>query len=113
MFKNKQMQQAAVFYKNDKPEGFGFWFNQDVFPGFDKSLAIGMQEMQEHYAKATKKQRNEMFRNMKSDVAEYAKIKGTASIQDSLCAFLNVWFLEKHNKMPSDEFNGCTFAYET
>lgn len=109
----KKMIHAGVFFNNNHPNGFGFMLNQNVYPNFDKHLEDGMQEVEEYYARATKKQRNEMFREMKQNVKAYIPKKLTASINESMAVFVEVWFLEKHNKIASDEFNGCTFAYDT
>jgi hypothetical protein len=103
---------AAAFYRNDLPEGIGVEFR----PTFGNDLQELMDELLTRQEVAFCKSESEgkadeYFNALLETIHAFARKKDSLSESEAEAVFSAIYILEKHKRIPSDEYNGCVFDY--
>jgi hypothetical protein len=111
----RKLTSLAIFWRNDKPEGFGVEFHD---PEEAQEFAGRLAWAYDMFKAGSKKQREEFLAEVApSQLAEAAKMKNDRSPKGEALFLvkgpMNVFILEQEKRLdPVDNFNGCVFTYE-
>jgi len=109
--------QVSAFYKNTTANGIGITIGD---PDFELQKMFGefVDNYEEDWKSADEKEREEIVKIYFDQLNFFAKLRAEgreAEIKQKeyLLCITNIWFLENHGFLESDEFNGCVFLYGT
>ena len=106
---------ASVFYRNDSRNGIGRTFeaNSELRHGIKESIK-GCKKLWKASKEEERKQIVKSYFKQLDQLAELGAEGKEKEIDQSyyVIALVNVWFLENHGFLESDEYNGCLFTYE-
>ena len=94
----------SIFWENNKPHGFGLTVNNDdgnLQAHFDQIIASYEQNMKPDHLASFLEQIRDAAKHKRSLTPDYV-----------LLLIANMFMLEKHGLITSDEFNGLLFHWE-
>ncbi|CAN5534969.1 hypothetical protein BH11PLA2_BH11PLA2_16120 [soil metagenome] len=103
---------AAAFWRNDKPEGIGVTMRTS-----DDFTAEFMDMMSDTISICDRgwdfeSDKHEVASHLLEQLRELAARKDSLTEEDNWRVIENVYLLEKHGVIPSDEYNGVIFHYD-
>lgn len=101
----------SVFWHNDLPTGLGFTLTDDV--GDLNTILNDLQTSWSamwHQAQLTNSL-PALIDDLRTQLTSISSSKGCLGLEECLIALGNVWVLESHGQMITDEFNGLQLAY--
>lgn len=105
--------QLSVFYRNDRPDGFGFTLLNE-----DANLDFVWATLKENYTLMWREAvvdgtEADLILGLKSQLEAVIRTKGTLTMTDPLLymAIGNVWLLIEIGELAEDDFNGLMYAY--
>jgi hypothetical protein len=103
--------QISAFYKNDHPNGIGITLTEE-FGDLDQFLEIIQTSYKAMWQES--EQNSELptlILELRGQLISLGLKKGDIGIHAGSIVIGNVWLLESHGQMITDEFNGLQLAY--
>ena len=100
---------VEAYYRNDTPTGVGVIIKGEDLSLFDEM----MRDYEVAWAEADASERSEFVRVYFRQLDAWGTIPAQErSEKDNHLSALNIAFLEKHDFLQGDRFNGCRFTYD-
>ncbi len=111
MVMNRSLSSIAVFYRNDAPGGFGLMLMNN-----DGKLMNEFRYKSELYDKAwaesSSSEKSKLIKGYFEQIKWFLAMDQASRPEKwHWQILLNIWFLEKHGHIHSDDFNGLIFTY--
>ncbi len=102
----------GAFYKNDSGGGIGLIVPKDKIE-FIMDLVLDMfEDWESDWLNSNEKDRNKLFANAIGQLEHWGR-KGIWKNQpEGVMAIANIGFLERHSKIPDDNYNGLILQWE-
>ena len=113
--KNKKQTEHLInvgaFYQNDTPRGIGIIIENTNFD-LEERITNFISSYEEAWISADEIERRELVKTYFHQLDYFAQVRSEdRSPEQNFICIMNIWFLEKHGFLQSDNFNGCKFLY--
>lgn len=108
----KGLRSAAAFWRNDQPDGIGVTLRvSDDFTAEFMDMMSGTISICDR-GWDSEGDKHEVALHLLDQLRELAARKDSLTEEDNWRVIENVYLLERHGFIPSDEYNGVVFHYE-
>lgn len=109
----KHLLKASALYKNDTLSGIGIII-ENTSGNLKEILGEGLENYEMAWEEANDDMRKKYVIGYFQQLNHFSQFRAAErDEQQNLMCFLNILFLERHGFLKNDNFNGCSFLYDT
>ena len=106
---DRRLTRVEAFYKNDTPTGVGVIIEGEDLALFDEMMG----DYEQTWCQADASERKNIISIYFKQLETWGMTRaGDRSDRDNYLCALNIAFLERHNYLQGDQYNGCRFTYD-